>query len=131
MIATVLARSRFTRFLVVGGLNTALGYGVYALLVYLGAGHVGAATLSFCLGLLTGFHAQGRLVFRNRGLRGFLPYVASWLLIYGAYILSLDALVDSGMNEYLAGALLLPAVAILSFAVLRFVVFRPAASGRD
>lgn len=115
---------RFLRFLVVGGLNTAFNYGVYAFFVYVGTGHVVAATISFCVGLVVSFTTQGRLVFQSRGNRGFVPFVLSWLLIYVAYVAVLDLLVRAGIDEYLAGAILLPPVVVLSFVVLRFVVFR-------
>lgn len=116
--------ARFLRFLVVGGLNTAVNYGIYALLVYLGLGYLLAATLSFVTGLVISFKTQGRFVFQDRGKHSFARFVASWLLIYVVHVSLLGLLVRGGMDSYLAGALLLVPTALLSFAVLRLVVFR-------
>jgi putative flippase GtrA len=110
---------------VVGGFNTAFNYGVYALSLFLGAGHVIAATISFVVGIVVSFTTHGRLVFESGGKRGFMPFVLSWLLIYAAYVVVLDLLVRrAGMNEYLAGAVMLPFTVVLSYVILRFVVFR-------
>ena len=125
-----LANARFLRFVLVGGLNTALNYGVYSLLLFVGAGHVAAATLSFVLGLVVSFKTQGRLVFESRGNRGFAAFLASWLCIYVVYVAALDLMVGAGIDPYVAGALLLAPVVILSYVVLRFVVFRHAVAGR-
>jgi putative flippase GtrA len=122
---------RFLRFLVVGGLNTALNYGIYALLIFVGLGYIAAATLSFVAGLVISFKTHSRFVFDGRGNRAFLPYVASWLAIYLAHITTLGFLVRSGMNSYLAGAILVPPVAVISFLVMRFVVFRGRTAPKD
>lgn len=123
--------ARFLRFLVVGGLNTAVNYGIYALLVYLGLGYLLAATLSFVTGLVISFKTQGRFVFEGRGKRAFARFVASWLLIYVVHVSLLGLLVRGGMDSYLAGALLLVPTALLSFAVLRLVVFRERAPAAE
>lgn len=116
---------RFLRFLVVGGFNTAFNYGVYALSIFLGAGHVIAATISFVVGIVVSFTTHGRIVFEKEGRGGFVPFVLAWLFIYGVYVFVLDLLVRrAGVNEYLAGLLMLPFTVVLSFVVLRFVVFR-------
>ena len=98
--------ARFLRFLIVGGLNTAVNYGVYALLLFLGLGYLPAATLSFVMGLVISFKSQGRFVFQS-GRASFVRFVASWLLIYVVHVSLLGLLVRSGMGSYLAGALLL------------------------
>jgi putative flippase GtrA len=121
---TLSVHARFLRFLIVGGLNTAVNYGIYALLVYLGLGYLLAATLSFVAGLVISFKSQRRFVFRSRGKHSFTLFVASWLLIYVIHVSMLGLLVRSGVDSYLAGALLLVPTALLSFAVLRLVVFR-------
>ena len=123
--------ARFLRFLIVGGLNTAVNYGVYALLLFLGLGYLPAATLSFVMGLVISFKSQRRFVFQSSGRASFVRFVASWLLIYVVHVSLLGLLVRGGMGSYLAGALLLVPTALLSFAVLRLVVFREKAAGAE
>ncbi len=119
---------KFIRFIVVGGLNTAVNYGVYALLIYAGLWHVTAATLSFVFGVTFNYQTHGRYVFGNRSGHAFRRYVLSWTSLYFANIAALDLLVRYGVNSYLAGAILVPPMAVLAFVVLKFVVFRADAS---
>ena len=112
---------RFARFVVVGAMNTGVGYGVYSGLVWLGVDYRIATTVSFCLGLALGFAAHSRLVF---GVPGRFPvYVACWVAIYLAQLGALAGLVESGVDAYLAGALLIVPTVVLSFVVMRYVVF--------
>ena len=115
------ALARFARFVVVGTLNTALGYAIYALLLHAGLDYRIATTVSFCVGLAVGFRAHSRLVFGAPGR--FERYAASWIAIYFAHLGALTLLVRAGVDAYLAGALLLVPNVVLSFLVMRYLVF--------
>lgn len=119
-----LLSSKFLRFLVIGGLNTILNYSIYVLLIYIGFGYAFATTISFIIGLVVNFKTQGRFVFNYKSNRPFLLYVVSWIGIYVINLGVLGWLVVKGIDSYLAGALLIPPIAILSFFILKFVVFR-------
>lgn len=118
-------RKDLVKFIFVGGVNTAVNYGFYAVLIFAGMWHVAAATLSFVFGVLFNYYTHGRFVFGNRSNRAFHRYVISWLFLYLANVTTLDLLVKSGINSYLAGAFLVPPMAVLAFVVMRFIVFRP------
>lgn len=115
---------KFAKFLLVGGLNTMLNYGIYALLIYLGLSYSLATTVAFVAGLVINFKTQGRFVFNYSSNRPFFVYVASWLGIYAVNLWLLSLLIAQGVDSYLAGALMIPPIAVLSFVVLKFVVFR-------
>ena len=125
------ASPRFLRFLMVGVFNTGVNYGIYALFIFAGLGYIAAATLSFAVGLVVSFRTHSRYVFDAGGVRAFFPYVVSWLAIYLLHITVLGLLVRNGMDSYLAGAILVPPVAVISFLVMRFVVFRGRAAPKD
>lgn len=115
---------RFAKFLLVGGSNTLLNYCLYALLIYLGLGYALATTIAFIIGLVVNFKTQGRLVFNTNSNRPFFLYVVSWLGIYLTNLWLLGLLIAQGADSYLAGAIMIPPIAVLSFVVLKFVVFR-------
>ena len=92
---------QLTRYVVVGGLNTALSLGVYF------------------FGL--GFKAHGALVFKNRG--SFLRYLLVWLAIYLGTIL-LIALVRDYTGDYWAPIVLLPVTTLLAYMLLNKLVFK-------
>lgn len=115
---------KFLKFIIVGGINTSINYGFYVFLIFVGLWHVTAATLSFVFGVLFNYYTHGRFVFGTLSSGAFRRYVVSWLGLYFANIAVLDLLVRGGVNSYLAGALLVPPMAVLAFIVMRFIVFR-------
>lgn len=117
---------RLVAYFIVGGLNTAFSYSVYAAILYAGGNYVGAATGSFLLGLIVSFKSHRSFVFANsdRWFPSFLLYVGCWAVIYVINIALLSVLVSSGINSYLAGLLLLLPLSLLSYVLLQTVVFR-------
>lgn len=114
---------RFGRFLVVGAINTAFGYAVYALLLLIGLPPQVALVLAFVIGTTWNYFTTARLVFRASGFRRLPHYIAAYLTVYAANAFSLEAALTRGVNPYLAQALLTPVFAVLAF-VLLSLVFR-------
>jgi putative flippase GtrA len=113
-------------FLLVGGLNTLLGITSYWLLLRLGAPFPIASGLSLALGIVIGFHAHRRLVFRREGL--FLRYLVIWVCIY-ALTNFLIWILQRWLGPFLAGAALMPVNATAGYLALRHFVFRDPTSG--
>lgn len=76
-------RYRFLRFLIVGGLNTVFGYGVFAALILLKVHYAIASFLATAAGILFNFKTYGTLVFEShensRILRFFIVYGITYL----------------------------------------------------
>jgi len=119
---------RFVIFLAVGVLNTAFGYGCFALLLALHLHYSLAALFSTVLGVLFNFRTIGRIVFRNGSNRLLIRFVAVYLVGYGFNLLGLKLLMLAGVSPYWGGALLLLPSAVLSFFLLKKFVYR---SGQD
>ena len=118
-----LLNRRFIRFLLVGGLNTLFGYSVYALLIFLHVHYALAALGGQVLGVLFNFKTIGLLVFDRRGNRRFLRFVSVYILTYLLTALLLKFFHAFNVNLYLAGALLLLPMAVLSYFLNRKFVF--------
>lgn len=58
-------KNKFVRFVFVGGLNTAFGFGLYCLLIWMGLSYIWATLISHTLGVLFNFITTGRIVFDN------------------------------------------------------------------
>jgi len=114
---------QFHRFLAVGVLNTMVGYGLFSLFIFLGFHYTLAVLFSTILGVLFNFHSIGRLVFGRHEYR----LLARFFGVYGVtYILNVSFLglfALFGINMYLAGALLLAPMAIISFLLNKYHVF--------
>ena len=89
---------RFTKFLLVGLLNTAFGYAVFALFYAVTGSYRVAVIPATCIGVIFNFVTTGRLVFDNRRLWLFVPFVAGYAAIAVFNILCLDAVTRTGVN---------------------------------
>lgn len=113
---------RLLRFLVVGGLNTALSLGVYFLALYwLKWPYYIASAASIVLGIAVGFKAHGAFVFGSAG--SFWRYVLCWSLIYAGNTLMI-ALIRGFTGDYWAQIILLPFTTALSFYLMKKLVYR-------
>ena len=114
---------RFVRFLLIGMLNTCVGYAMYAALVLLGLDPVIALSISFCFGVGFNFLSTGRVVFSSTDVWRFPRFVAAYSLVYVANLLLLKMLLSLGLHALAAQALLLPVIAVGTFVILKLFVF--------
>ena len=117
---------QFLRFLIVGGLNTAFSYSVYAALLYLGLNYFLANLLAFLIGVVFSFKTQGVLVFRNTDNKLLFRFLATWIVIYFVNIGLVRFSISIGFNDYLAGLVALPLVVAFSYVAQRSVFRRSA-----
>jgi putative flippase GtrA len=114
----------FIRFLFVGGINTLFGYGLFAFFIYLHLHYSVASLLSTVLGVLFNFKTTGKLVFKSSDNRLIVRFFAVYGMVYVVNILFLKGFKWLGLNFYIAGAILVLPLAILSYILNRRFVFR-------
>lgn len=112
------------RFAAVGLLNTAFGYFVYAVMLWVGLNYAAAAAVGTVLGVLFNFKTTGRLVFRSNDNRLILRFVGVYMLLYLANVAGLSLLVMMGSSAYVAGLVTLLPAALLGFLLNKKWVFR-------
>ena len=111
------------RYVIVGGLNTALSLAVYYVALHgFGLPYYQASALAVLVGIVVGFKAHGALVFNSKG--SFLRYVLVWGSIYVGNI-ALIALVREYTGDYWAPIVLLPFTTLLAYVLLNKLVFKP------
>lgn len=114
---------RFGRFLVVGLLNTGVGYALYALfLLVTPMGPQAALALSFALGVAWNYLTTARLVFGTRGFARMPAYVIAYLAVYALNAQALHMATLAGWNPLLAQALLVPFAAVLTYVAVSFAL---------
>ena len=118
-----LLNSQIVRFVLVGGMNTAFSYCVYAVLLFAGLPYALASFLALLVGIVFSFHTQGTFVFGNRDRRRILRFVLAWLVIYGFNISLIGLMLHFGLNAYWAGAVALVPVVMFSYVVQKVFVF--------
>lgn len=112
------AASTLLRFLAVGVVNTAVGYGIYALVVLAGAPPQLALILQFVLGALWNFQMHARLVFAVQGWSRLPAYIGAYMLIYAGNALALRLVMAQGAGALLAQLLILPFVVAASWLLI-------------
>lgn len=113
------------RFIIVGAVNTAFAFAIYAGGIALGLGYHFASLAALVTGICSGFVAQGKVAFRAQLDSRFVPFVALWALLYLTNIVLIGALSFFGTGLYLAGLLAAVPVNAASYLALRSVIFAP------
>jgi putative flippase GtrA len=122
--------AQFALYIAVGVLNTAFGFGVYTLAIYLGLHYTIAALVSQVLGTGFNYITYGSLVFRQRPRKSsFARFILSYAVLYGFSLLDLTLLQGLGLNAYVAGLVNSAVMPALSYLSNRFLVFRAPKDG--
>lgn len=119
-----LVDSTFTRFLIVGCINTAFGYGIFALAIMLGAAPPVALACSLVCGVIFNFFTTGRLVFGNKSASRLPAFILCYAIVYLANLALLNLIMSFGVGPLMAQLLSLPLVALSTFFLLKLVVYR-------
>lgn len=113
------------KFLLVGILNTVFGYGLFSLFIYLGLYYPLAVLLSTILGVLFNFKTIGKLVFGSSDNGLIFRFILVYVITYLLNIFFLWLFKRLGFeNMYINGFVLVVPLAIISFILNKFFVFR-------
>lgn len=115
---------KLIKFLLVGVLNTAFGYSVFAVFIFLGTHYTVAVFFATVLGVLFNYRTIGGIVFNHKGGSKLIPFILVYVIIYALNVFGLWSLDYLGLeNKYLAGAILLLPLALVSFVLNKKFVF--------
>jgi putative flippase GtrA len=114
---------RFVRFLFVGVLNTAFGYGLFALLVLVHIPYAAASFLSTAAGILFNFKSYGTLVFGSKDNRLLWRFIGVYALCYGLNLIPLAWADRNGVSVLVVAAIMALPMAFLSYVLNRRFVF--------
>ena len=124
-IARRLLNMEFIRFVLVGCLNTAFGYAVYCLMLWIGLSYWWASLMGNILGVLFNFKTIGILVFKNPDNRLFFRFVSCYVLAYGLNVGIIYVLTNyTILNDYWSGLIALPFVAMFTYVYQKLFVFK-------
>lgn len=112
------------RFLLVGVLNTAFSYAVYALLITIGLPIAWASLGALLIGVVWSFMTQGKIVFKKLSKASFFKFVLNWTVIYFMNVELIYKLIQFNMNAYSAAAVATIPVTIISYFSMKYIVFK-------
>ncbi len=126
---------KIIRFFMVAGLNTAFGWCVFSLLIFIGLHYTLAALIGQVIGIFFNFRTYGALVFRNKELNLLPRFIAVYVLMYLCNVGGMTALKWLfGLNDYVVSAIMCVPVGLLGFVLNKLFVFervRKAGSGKE
>ena len=115
------------RFLFVGGLNTIVGYGVYALLLYLNVNYLVANTISTIIGIAHSYLWNRFFTFKskNKALKEITKFVAVYAISYVIGMCTLYIFKDKlSISPYIAGLINLVITTLISYFGHKYISFR-------
>jgi len=119
-----LIKKQIFSYILVGILNTFFGYSIYALLIFSGLSYIYSILISTIAGIIFNFKTISKFVFGssdNSLIKKFiLVYVFG--LIMNIFLIKLFNFFN--LNFYIAGFLSIIAVAVISFVLMKFFVFK-------
>lgn len=122
--SAVRGQVRFVNFLLVGGLNAAFGYSVFALMIWAGFHYSLAIAGSTVLGTLFNFKSTGALVFKSRNNSRLVRFLLVYGVIYCVNVMSVAALIRLGLGAYYSGLLMILPLALLAYRLNSQFVFK-------
>lgn len=116
------------KFVIVGMLNTAFSFFVYAVLIFAGIHYTFAVLLATVIGILFNYQTTRKVVFTNRASRGIFYFSFVYFVVYCQNIFGIWCLEIFGLeNKYISGAIMIAPSAALSFYLNKRFVFAPTA----
>ena len=122
-VRRLLATHRFLRFLIVGGLNTLVGYGLFYLSLAIMPTTFTALCVSTVLAVLFNFMTTGSYVFGSRDPRLLLRFYSVYAVIFVYNAVGLATLERLGVGPRAGALVLLPGAVAASYLLNRRYVF--------
>jgi putative flippase GtrA len=127
-IISHILNQQLIRFFLVAGLNTLFGYGMFALLIYIGLHYSMAVLISTIAGVLFNFKTYGLLVFNSKNNKLIFKFILIYIILYLSNIGGIAAFEYFGIGNYIGGMLMLVPVGLLGFLLNKKFVFKTSIS---
>ena len=105
----------FIRYILVGALNTAFGYGVFGLMTFMGIHYSLAILFATIVGVIFNFITYGRLVFKRSGWKIIWRFIGVYGALYMINIAIVYIFLPVLLNVYVANGLATGFIAVLGF----------------
>ena len=117
-------KKQIFNFLLIGTLNTAFYYLIYATFIYIGLDYKISVFVATLIGVFFSFKTFGKYVFSNSDKKLIYKFVFIYVLLYGLNIFLINNLNRVRDNFYFSGLIAALVVAIFTFTLNKFFVFR-------
>jgi len=111
-------------FILVGILNTIVGYSLYAVFIFLGFNYVWSVLFSTILGVLFNFKTFGKFVFNNSNNRKIFKFFGTYIIVFIVNISTIKTFLFFDFNDYMSGLIAIFPTSIISFVLNKYYVFK-------
>ena len=112
------------RFLLVGGLNTFVGFIVFMLAIYLSNGNVALSlAANIGVGVFFNYMSYGVGVFNTLGVMQFIKFILVYAFLYMVNYVALQIMLNQQMNVYIAQFVNILYLAPISYLLFNKLVF--------
>jgi putative flippase GtrA len=115
--------NRFFRFIIISGINTLFGLGVFSFFIFLGFHYSIAILFSTVLGVLFNFQTISRLVFSTYKHSLIFRFVIVYCGVYLINTLGVGTLIHFQISAYWAGIIMVIPVGVSAFILNKKFVF--------
>ena len=118
---------RFVKFVLVGMINTIVGYGTYSLFIFIGMHYLVANVLATIIGIACSFVLNKKITFKESKIDRHMPFrfVSVYLISFVIGTINLILLVSfCNINEYVAGLINLVVTTLISWFGHKYYSFR-------
>lgn len=114
---------QFFRFIMVSIVNTVFGFLFFSFLIFLKFHYSVAILFSTILGVLFNFQTTGKFVFYNKNNKLIFRFMAVYMITYVLFTIGTGLLINFQLNSYIAGAILIFPIGVISFILNKKIVF--------
>jgi putative flippase GtrA len=120
----LMLKKQIMNFILVGIINTIVGYSLYVFFIYLGFHYSIAVLFATILGVFFNFKTIGKLVFRESNNTSIVKFFGVYIVIFITNVTLIKVFVSFGYNDYVSGLFAIFPCAMISFVLNKFYVFR-------
>jgi len=117
-------KAQIVRFIFVGIINTLFGYGVYVFFLYLGFNYIISVLGATIIGVLFNFKMIGKYVFNRSEHKLMAKFFQVYAVVFLVNVSMIKFFKLLEFNDYLSGALAIIPVAVISFVLNKYYVFK-------
>lgn len=111
-------------FILVGILNTIVGYSLYALFIYIGFNYTFSAFFATVLGVLFNFKTIGKFVFHHATNVKIIKFFLVYGIVFLVNISVIKLFKLYNFNDYISGLIAIFPASIISFVLNKYYVFK-------
>ncbi len=117
-------KKQIVSFILVGVLNTIVGYALYAFFIFIGFHYILAVVASTILGVLFNFKTISKFVFETHNNRLIVKFFSVYLIVFIVNVALIKLFKVFGYNDYIAGLIALFPCAAISFILNKYYVYK-------